>query len=432
MKITSFSRGFISSLFFSKTAKNTYLVFIGNSLAIFFAFLFTVFLVRLLSISDFGIFSALLSFLLLTVDVADIGIGNSLSRFLPPLKEKKEKLLDFIKTAFFLQLVIALFLSVAIIFLSSFLAEILFHSRSLNFLLNITAAGIFTVILFNFFQYVFSAQEQFIKVAFGSILGGLLRLIFLALLFFTSLVALTNVLWMQNISFFILLIIAFGLITPRFLAAKATMVDLKKLISFTSYIGIARALTAVVGKIDVLMLIALRSPSEAGIYAIAAKIISVYPLFSGSFTTVIAPKIASINNHQELKKYLSKVIIATTGLIVSILIFIAIASPFMTTLFGEKSRASIPILRLLLVSMIFFVGSIPAVSLTIYYLRKPQILTVNSILQLIIVVVGNFYFIPTFGSFGPAISLIAAYGITLLTTSYLSFYYLKKDYLTKT
>lgn len=426
MKIVTIIKRYFSSLLLSKTAKNTYLVFLGNSSAIFLAFLFTIILVRLLSVSDFGYFSALLSFMLLFADISDVGIGNSLSSFLPPLKKNKRGLLGFIKMAFFLQFTIAFLLMILIFVLSDSIALALFHDKGLNFLINITGVGIFIVALFNFFQYAFSAQEQFTKVTLGAALGGVLRLFFLGLLVLTSRVALINILWIQNISFIILVIVALGFTKLNFFRASGTISDFKKLISFSSYIGIARALTAIVSRLDVLMLIALRNPGEAGIYSIAAKIISVYPLFSGSFTTVIAPKIASINNHNQLKKYLYKVFIGTLCLIISIVILITIASPFMITLFGEKSRSAIPILQVLLISMIFFVGSIPAVSLAIYYLKKPQILTINSILQLLIVIPGNLYFIPRYGSIGPAFSLIGTYGITLFSTTYLSFYYLKK------
>ena len=98
----------------------------------------------------------------------------------------------------------------------------------------------------------------------------------------------------------------------------------------------------------------------------------------------------------------------------------------MVILFADKGESAISVFRLLLISMIFFVGSIPAVSLVIYYLKKPHVLTINSILQLIIVVAGNLIFIPKFGRFGAAYSLILAYSITLILTSVLTYYHYKQ------
>lgn len=414
-------------LFFSKTAKHTYLVSFGNGLAILCAFVFTVTLFRLLSYSDFGYFSALWSLILLVSDISDLGIGNSLSRFLPPLEGNKKRLHSFLRTAFFLQLGIALFAAGAVFFFSPFISDILFHNREFIYLVKITSLGIFGYILFNFFIYGLSARQKFVIVCLLTSLGGLVRVGFLFLLIAFSLLNLSNVVWIQSIVFFVLLPLGFIFIEWKFLKTKRTSGDLKKLIFFSSFLGASRSLTAISSRLDVLMLVALAGPSQAGIYATASRVISVYPLFTGSFILVLGPKIASMRNKIEVKRLLKKVILATGGFISSIMLLIAIAHPFMIILFSSKSAPAVSVLRLLLLAMIFFVGSVPSVSLAIYFLKKPYILTINSILQLVIVVLGNLIFIPLWGNLGPAISLILAYGVSFVLTSYLSYYYWRKE-----
>lgn len=410
----------------SKTAKHTYLVFIGNSLTVLFVFIFTILLVRILSFSDFGYFSALVAFLYLISDISDAGIGNSLSHFLPGMRDDKNKSLSFLKTAFILQIGIVIVISFLVIVVSSVLAVNIFHSPNIQSLIIITAVAIVGAVMFNFFQYALAAGQNFRSMAISLAMNGILRLLFLLPFIILSSVSLTSAIWVQTISLITVALISLYFLTPRFLFSKRSAGDLKKLVSFSSFLGIARSLTTVSGKIDVLMLIALANSVETGIYATAARIIAVYPLFTGSFTTVIAPKISSFTKIKQLKKFMQKVIIATLIFIATIFAFIAIAYPFMTVLFGEKTIPSVQVLRLLLISMIFFVGSVPAVVLAVYYLKKPQILTLNSILQLIIVVIGNLFFIPKYGRLGPALSLILAYGITFFTTTYISYIYYKK------
>lgn len=415
------------NLALSQTARNTYFVFWGNSLAMFFGFIFTVVLARLLSLSDFGYFSALLSLLFLTSDIADIGIGNSLSRFLPTMEKQKRRLLSFLKTAFFLQILVATVVAGFIFSLSIYISNVFFHNLSLSTLVRATSVGILGSVIGNFFLYTLLARQKFITASFFTALGGFLRLVILFLLIGFSSLNLKTIVWGQAAGFIIIAIAGIILVKPKFLTVKFMAGDFVRLVSFSTYLGIARGLTAVVSKLDVLMLIALTNSTEAGIYSLASRVISIYPLLSGSFTNVIAPKITLIKVIKDLEKFLLKVIFGTLGLIFSIFLLIIFASPFMVVLFGpEKGLPAVVVFRLLLVSMIFFVGSIPAVSLATYYLKKPHILTINSILQLLIVIGGNFYFIPRFGRLGPAISLIAAYGITLFLTSSLSFYYLKK------
>lgn len=418
-------------LFFTETAINTYMVFFGNGLSAFFAFIFTVTLVREMNLADFGYFSAMLSFILLLSDLSDIGIGSSLSAFLPPLEAEKEKLLSFLKSAFFIQLLVSVSISLLLFIISPVLSGILFHTSSLSWMMKLASVAIFFMIMGNFFGYTLSARQKFIKVAFFSAYSSLLRIIILLVLIFLGIVSLVSVVWLQLLSLLLTAVTAMSLVTAEFLKVARTKGDIKKLISFAKYLGIARGLTALASRLDVLMLVALLNsqtgPVEAGIYSIASRVISIYPLLSGSFSQVIAPKLSKAQPKSQLNNFLFKVIFGTLGLIGTIIILIIIAEPFMLILFTQKAQGAILVFRLLLVSMIFFVASIPSVSLVIYHLRKPEILSINSILQLLIVFIGNLVFIPKLGRLGPAVSLILAYGITLITTSIWAYFsYLKR------
>ncbi|MBI3379837.1 oligosaccharide flippase family protein [Candidatus Gottesmanbacteria bacterium] len=426
MNIFSKLFSFLKRLAFSKTARNVYLVFFGNGLSVIFAFVFFQISFRNMRLEDFGYFSALLSLLLLVTDIADIGIGSSLSAFLPPLESQKKKLLSFLKTAFFFQLSIAVGVSLIIFIFSPNIADWLFHTGKLTYLVQVTSLGMLAAILAAFFQNALSARQKFLQVSFLSAFSSITRVIFLIILIFAAKVFLVNVVWLQSINFIILAILAFILVDIEFLRMKKNSGDFKKLISFTSYLGIARGLTAIASKLDVLMLIAITNATEAGVYSIASRVISIYPLLAGSFSMVIAPRISATQDKKFLRSFMYKVILVTIGLIGTILILILIAHPFMIILFTQKAELAVTTFQLLLVSMAFFVASIPPVSLVIYYLRKPHILTVNGLLQLIIVIVGNIIFIPKFGRLGPAYSLILAYGITLFTTSILAYYYFRK------
>lgn len=415
-------------LLMTKTAINTYVVFIGNGLSAFFAFIFTVTAFRMMTIEDFGYFSAMLSFLLLISDVSDVGLGSSLSTFLPSLENQKQKLLSFLKTAFFYQTIIAIFVTIILWSISPILSDIFFHNQSYVFLIRVGIVGILCSIFTAFFQNSLSARQKFFQVSILSVFGSLLRVIFLLILIYFSLVNLKNVAWLQVLALFFTGLLAFIFLKWDFLFAERIKSDLSKLIKFSSFLGLARGFTAIASRLDVLMLVSLAGPVEAGIYSTASRVISIYPLLSGSFSTVIAPKISTIQSKADIHRFSYKVIFATLGIIVTIAVLYIIAEPFMIILFSEKARPAVEVFQMLLMAMIFFVASIPAVSLSIYYLRKPQILSINSILQLIIVVVANFYFIPKYGRLGPAYALILSYGITLLTTVILSFYFLKKKH----
>ncbi|MCL4338858.1 oligosaccharide flippase family protein [Patescibacteria group bacterium] len=417
----------LTPLFLSKTAMNTYMIFVGNGLSAFLAFVFTVTLVRNVSLADFGYFSALLSFMMLVTDVSDTGIGSTLSAFLPPLEDDKKRFFSILKAAFILQTIIALVVTTVLFIFSYAIANILFHTVKLDLLVKITTLAIFFNIMGTFFTYVLSARQKFLQVAFLSAFSSLMRVVLLVCLILFSMVFLQNVLWIHVFYLLITAVIAFIFVDVEFLKFKKIPGELRKFVSFSYFIGIARGLTAIASRLDVLMLIAMTNPVQAGIYSTASRIISVYPLLTGSFSTVIAPRLSAATDHKSINKYIYKVIFATFGIMSTNVFLIIFARPFMITLFGtDKGGPAVTVLQLLLVAMMFFVGSIPSVALSIYYLRKPFIITFNSILQLIIVAVGNLVFIPKYGRLGPAVSLILAFGITLLLTSCMSFYYYAK------
>lgn len=404
------------NLLYSETARNTYTVFIGNLLSAFFAFIFTVTLVRVLTLADFGYFSALLSLMILVTELSDIGIGQSLSSFLPPLENNKEKLDSFFKAAFILQIIISLMVSLLIILFSGKLSEILFHTPKFSFLVILTAVSIFCSVMVNFISYSLSARKKFTSVALLTTFGSLLRLLLLLGIVLITIVTLDNSVVAQTASLVLILAISIFFINFNFLTCTVKKADINKLMRFAYLLGIARMFTAIAYRLDVLMLISLKNATEAGIYSTASRVISVYPLLAGSFLSVIAPKISTISGLAQLKKYLKKIILATSGLILTIFIMIIFAYPFITLLFGEKTASAVPVFQLLLISMIFFVASVPAVAIAVFYLKKPFILTWNSLIQLGIVIIGNLLFIPPLGKFGPAFSLIIAYGLTLIIT----------------
>ncbi len=418
--------GKIKAIALSKTARNTYFVFSGNMSSAVLAFFFTVILVRKLSFADFGYFSSLWSLLLLVTDLTDMGIGTSLSNFLPRLENQKAKLLIFLKTAFIYQCALAIIVALVIFLCSSFVSSLLFHSQKFSNLVQITAISIFFAIIGNFFLYALSGRQKFISVGFLSAIGSAARLALLFVLIFFFSVNLSSSIYIQLINLIAIFLCGIILLRPDFLKAQISIDDLKTIISYATFVGLARGMTAIASRLDVLMIVAFRGPTEAGIYATASRVTSLFPLLSGSFSTVIAPRFATLQDGNALRNFLIKVLLGTLVIIGGVILLAIFAYPFMTILFGEKGSTASGVFVYLLIGMIFFVASIAPVSLLLYHIKMPKILTFNSILQLGIVVIANLILIPKYGYYGASYSLILSYGITLTTTTILTYLFYKK------
>ena len=83
----------VKNLAFSGTAKDTYILFLGNLLAAFLGFLFTIIMARTLTIEELGIFSAAINLFIILTSLSDLGLSsgvvNFVSFYLSRQNEKK-------------------------------------------------------------------------------------------------------------------------------------------------------------------------------------------------------------------------------------------------------------------------------------------------------------------------------------------------------
>src|SRR3989344_3556634 len=329
----------------SGTAKDTYLIFSSNIFSSFLAFLYTIFLVRIFSPENLGIFSSITAFILLTSDVLDMGITTSLSRFYPEIKKKEGQIYAqfFINNTFIFKITITLLFSLIV------------------------------VVIAPYFSFLLSLK--FIRL--------------------------------------------------KIIGMKFSYKLLKKLMSYSVFIAVARIFSAVSSRFDALMLIPLSSSYEAGIYSAAYKIIFTYILLSGSFSMVIAPRLSSFSTVKQSLPYLKKVILAVIIILLTMVFMYIVAPVFVPFILGDNYYQSIPVFRALLLPAALFVSTIPSVNFLLYVAKKPQISAFNTIVSLLIIFFGNLYFIPHYGRLGPVFTLTLAYGFTVISSSLFTFYYLK-------
>jgi len=119
----------------------------------------------------------------------------------------------------------------------------------------------------------------------------------------------------------------------------------------------------------------------------------------------LATRFAAFSDLVEERKYLFKATLATLPIALGILVWILVAEPFITILFGVKYLPSVPIFKILAGAMIPFILATPAVTAIIYAMKKPIYIGIFGIIQLLGLLGLNLILIPAFGSIGPAISV---------------------------
>jgi len=162
------------------------------------------------------------------------------------------------------------------------------------------------------------------------------------------------------------------------------------------------------------MLVRYVETAQVGFYAAAQRMTFIFPVMVTGITAVLQPKFASLKTFSEAKSFTLK-----SALLVSLLFFpiilLFIISPWITVwIYGQVYEPSVRIFRWLLLSSTFFVATTVPMIVILYYLGKSRFFAVISLLQVILILLGNLILIPRLGVIGPAISLALAYLIVFI------------------
>jgi O-antigen/teichoic acid export membrane protein len=142
-----------------------------------------------------------------------------------------------------------------------------------------------------------------------------------------------------------------------------------------------------------------------GLYSIPARLASFITVLAGSFSSVLAPRLAGYGNKESEKKYIVKSLLFLLPITAGIIIWIILAKPFMLLLFGTKYLASVPVFQALAAAQVPFLFTVPSVSAIIYSMKKTAYIGLYSFFQIAAIFGMNFILIPKYGAFGPAITL---------------------------
>ena len=408
----------IRNLIFSKTAKDSLVIFWGNGVSAILAIIITIIVARTLGPEGWGIAAAVLGFITILSALADLGFGSGLFRFASKnfhlgKTMKAEKILTIV---FLLRMVTALSLSFALIIFSSFVTNFFFKNQD-EALSLLGALGLLGGLLVDFQIAVFQARQSFKIAAIFITLTNCIRLILILLLFNFDQLNLFNLLLVYFSSSIFTFLISL-LWQPVNLRWGNDWKDiLKDILSFSGWMGINRVFSVISSRVDILILLQLTTPVEAGIFAAAKQLSSGIPIILGSFATVLAPRFASLEGYK-LKDFFKKTVLLSGIIGIGIMVGVLLAEPVISLL-GPKYSGSTNVLRLLLISLVPFALSTPPVNFLIYSLNKPKIIALLSLVQLPLIILGNFYLIPRWGIIGPVI----IYTLVNISTMFVTYFF---------
>lgn len=393
-------------MLFSATAKDTFVLFAGNLGSAFWGFLFTLFVARSLSISDFGIFSAAINLVVILASLADIGISTGSVNFVSThtAKGEHEKADQYTKASFIIRLAVVLVTSVLVIIFAPFVSKTFLATR--DPMIAIWSA-VLPIFIFPdlFFPYILQAKKKFLHSTIIDNVFYIARLLFVLAFYVVGGLTMSKAFWAFGAGFVFSLVFIFIYLKSDFLRSRPGKEEYKNLLKYSGWIGVNRIISSVSGRLDIQMLAAIAGATATGLYSIPSRLASFIVILTSSFSSVLAPRLTGFGNKENEKKYILKSLIALLPITAGVVLWIIIAKPFVLTLFGEKYLESVPVFQALALAQIPFLFTAPSVSAIIYSMKKTIYIGTFSFFQIAAIFLLNFFLIPKYGVFGPTITL---------------------------
>ena len=386
----------------SRTARDTYILFAGNTASAFWGFLFILITARALSVEDFGIFSAAVNLATILISVVDAGVSSGAINFVSEAIEEKDsqKADRYIKASIMVRTVAVSITSLLLILFSPVIAKSLLATN--NYQISILTAVLCILIFPNgVFPYLFQARREFLRSVIVDNANFIFRLVAAYMLILSGMFKLPHAFWSFLPGFLITLVLSFRYLGFKFLKSKPSKTEYRSLLGFSGWVGVNRVISGISGRLDIQMLASITGAAATGLYSIPQRLAMFIPVLTGSYSSVLAPRMAGFSDIEIQKKYLIKSVLGIFPMIAGCLVVMFFGKEFVVLLFGEKYSDSAPIFKALVFSYIPFIVSVPAVTAIIYSLKKTAYIGLFSVFQLVAVFVLNLIFIPRLGSIGP-------------------------------
>lgn len=387
-----------------RIAKNTGLLLISNIVTYGLAFIFMMYSARYLGVENFGIISFALAFSGITVIFADLGLSSLTTREVARDKTLTEKYVKNIGSIKLILSLLTLISSIIIVLIMGYNIEIV---EIVALITLYSLFGSFSYMFYALFQAHERMEYQAIGLVLNSILllGGVIFLIynkmdvmgFALLYFFTGLI----------VFLYTLVICGWKFVLPKM---EIDMSYWTTLIKKALPISLLIIFYTITFRVDIVLLSILDGNTSVGIYSAAYRLIEVLIFIPAVFTSSIYPVFSRfhISSEESLKigyttsfKYL-----AFLGLPIAVGVTL-LSSKIILLIYGAQFTDSILALKILIWAIpVIFLAYLSATVMT--SIDKQDVALKIIIVSMIVNIVLNVIFIPTF-------SYVAASVITVIT-----------------
>lgn len=418
-----------------KALQDTSLIYLGSLLNGVSLLLVNIFLGRVLEKDLFGIFSLCIMVLTTVAEMSDFGLNGGLLRFAPYYLANKElgKVKQLVKTIWRWRVWMSFILTLVGILTAPWIAKYVLNNLQVVLYLAFSFLGIGGVVLVGFASAYLQASKNFLMNSLVQSLKGILRLLFILLIFILGVNSLAWYIFIYIAIPWVLFLLTYKYLPKGFRSAQVE-VEVKQKINtqlskFSFWLTISSLSAILSSRVDQVMLSHLMGLNQVATYAMAFQFVYIFSLAIQSITGVLVPKVNSLQTSQDLYLFFIRVLKWMFPIALSAVFLVFISQYVIYFIFGQKYLASVPVYMFLSYSIILGFFSIPP-SLVVIAFNKTSLIAVSAFLQLVINFILNLWLIPKFGIMGAAYTFSIGIATSLVYNVVCATYLFKKGSLT--
>lgn len=401
------------------------LVFSMTFVAALFSYATRVIVARKLGPEQYGLFSAVLTFILFFLFFRDLGLGSALVNFIAKyrVEEKYNEIKTAIYSTFCMQLLSSTLIGIVIIAFSGYLSAHYFKVPESKIILLILVIYTMTSFLFIITKFILNGFQDMIPYSLMEV-GKNLFILLLSVLFLRYNYGILA----AAIPYALVCIILFFLLLPfirrNISFSKYKIVHFKEISRDLLWFGLPLMAADIGGKIiaytDTLMLTHFSSLAEVGIYNVVLPTSLFFIHVSRAISAIVFPISSELSFKKDFKnlaKGISLLHKYTLALVIPLIfILFAFADHYLLVFFGKEYVVGTLAFRILLVgSMFFIVASVN--NIIISSMGDPKTVTKIILVAALLNIILNLFLIPLLGITGAAIATSLAYLLTLILST---------------
>lgn len=415
------------ALWRSRGVRQSFLVMFGNTAAQGFSAIALILISRLLGPAGFGEFSLGFAIALILNRFADLGLSTAIQRFVPKA-QGPEQVNRLVSYATRLKLAVVIIVIVLGLLVYQPLAAFLNFDNPTIILLAFLLSPV--TVLYEHFQAVLQSMHRFWQSVLMNVIQAAAKAL-LAVAFWLSQMKTSVPILASYLAAPFLPIVIMRWLLPAWVKIKPLVGDYKSERKLTKSVmghaAVGFMAAGVIENIDVLFVQRFLNTYETGLFGGVSRVALLIALMAYSLGTVLNPRVAAFTTRKQIRSFLNKTLLLGGLCVIGFLAYLVVAEWVLILTVGSEYLSGLNVMNILVAASFLTLAVMPLMAL-FFSFDAPWYFSVSGILQLVIILVGNYIFVPIYGLEASAWTrLISRLALFVFTAILVWYFYRKKS-----